>query len=123
MAEQLQGGTSGADWLKYLAAVALVAGGIAGFYLLDSLPGVVRGLIVAASIVAAGFVVAFTRMGGEAREFFHESLFEMRKVVWPTRQEAWRITLVVLVVVVIISLVLAGFDFVISNAVEWLLKA
>ena len=49
-----------------------------------------------------------------ARDFFSESLFELRKVVWPTRQEAMRITGVVLLVVLIISLILAGFDFVIS---------
>jgi preprotein translocase subunit SecE len=39
-------------------------------------------------------------------------------VVWPTREESYRITGMVLVVVLLISLILSGFDFVIS----WLIK-
>ena len=42
------------------------------------------------------------------------SRFELRKVVWPTRQEAMRTTWVVIGVVVILSLVLAFFDVVIQ---------
>ena len=59
-----------------------------------------------------------TAYGHRGRDFFSESLFELRKVVWPTQQEATRITIVVLIVVLVISLILAGFDFVIS----WLIK-
>jgi preprotein translocase subunit SecE len=45
-------------------------------------------------------------------------MFELRKVVWPTRQETTRTTGMVLVVVVIVALVLSGFDMVIS----WLIR-
>ena len=41
-----------------------------------------------------------------ARRFFSDSMFELRKVVWPTRQEAIRMTWVVIVVVIILSLLL-----------------
>ncbi|MBW8311342.1 MAG: preprotein translocase subunit SecE [Rhizobium sp.] len=62
--------------------------------------------------------MSFTAKGRQAREFFSESMFELRKVVWPTRQETTRTTGVILVVVVIVSLILSGFDFVIS----WLIR-
>jgi preprotein translocase subunit SecE len=42
-------------------------------------------------------------------------------VVWPTRQEAGRATLMVIIAVVILSLLLAGFDVVIQAGVKWLL--
>jgi preprotein translocase subunit SecE len=50
-------------------------------------------------------------------------LFELRKVVWPTREETLKITGLVLVVVAIISLVLSAFDWGISSAIKWLLGA
>ncbi|HEX5693949.1 MAG TPA: preprotein translocase subunit SecE, partial [Arenimonas sp.] len=81
-------------------------------------PGLLRGLLVVAGLVAAGAVVAFTAKGMQAREFLSESMFELRKVVWPTRQETIRTTGMVLVVVVIVALVLSGFDLVIS----WLIR-
>jgi preprotein translocase, SecE subunit, bacterial len=59
--------------------------------------------------------------GRDTREFLSESRFELRKVVWPTRQEAIRTTWVVIVVVIILSLLLGGFDFVISRLTQWFL--
>jgi len=39
-------------------------------------------------------------------------------VVWPTRQEAMRLTWIVIVAVILISLVLAGFD----RVIQWLIQ-
>jgi preprotein translocase subunit SecE len=69
-------------------------------------------------VVAAGAVFALTAKGRVAREFFSESLFELRKVVWPTRQETRKTTVVILIVVVIVSLILSFFDLIIS----WLIR-
>ena len=51
-------------------------------------------------------------------EFIRQVQTETRKVVWPTRQEATRMTWVVMIVVVIIALLLAGFD----TVIQWLVK-
>jgi preprotein translocase subunit SecE len=115
-------GTSAADIAKFAAAVLVAAGGIAAFYLLPAWPAPVRALIVAAGFAAAIFVGSLTAAGHRGRDFVSEALFELRKVVWPTGQEARRITLVVLAVVLAISLILAGFDFLISLAVKALLS-
>lgn len=108
------------DIAKYAAAILLVAGGIAGWYLL-AWPGPLRALLVILSMVAAGVVATFTAKGREARDFVTESVFELRKVVWPTTDETTRTTIVILIVVVIVSLILAGFDWVISLGVRALL--
>jgi preprotein translocase subunit SecE len=115
-------GTSAADIAKFAAAVLVAAGGIAAFYLLPAWPAPVRALIVAAGFAAAIVVGSLTAAGHRGRDFVSEALFELRKVVWPTGQEARRITLVVLAVVLAISLILAGFDFLISLAVKALLS-
>ena len=71
---------------------------------------------------AAALVVFLTSTKGfQTREFLAESRFELRKVVWPTRQEAMRMSWVVMIVVVVISLMLAGFDLVIQWAIRLLL--
>jgi len=115
-------GTSAADIAKFAAAALVAIGGIAAFYLLPSLPAPVRTLIVVAGFAGAVFVASMTAAGHRGRDFVSEALFELRKVVWPTRPEATRITLVVLAVVLVISLILAGFDFVISQLIKLLLS-
>ena len=121
-ASNVASGTSAADILKFVAAALVAGAGIAAFYLLPAWPAPVRTLIVAAGFAGAIFVASLTASGHRGRDFVSEALFELRKVVWPTRQEAGRITVVVLVVVLAISLILAGFDFVIAQAVKLLLS-
>ena len=48
-------------------------------------------------------------------QFIRESRIELRKVVWPTRQEATRLTLVVIAVSAGVGLILGGFDFIIAQ--------
>ena len=115
-------GTSAADIAKFAAAAVIAVGGIAAFYLLPAWPAPVRALLVAAGFAAAIFVGSLTAAGHRGRDFVSEALFELRKVVWPTRPEATRITLVVLAVVLVISLILSGFDFVISQLIKLLLS-
>jgi preprotein translocase subunit SecE len=65
---------------------------------------------LAVGLVGGIGVFMLTGKGRDTREFFRVA-FELRKVVWPTRQEAIRMTWVVIVVVLILSLLLGGFDF------------
>ena len=102
--------TAVADIAKYVRALALVVGGVFAFYWFDQWPTAMRALIVVGGIVAAVIVFSLTTKGLQTREFLSEARFELRKVVWPTRQEAMRTTWVVMIAVVILSLILAGFD-------------
>jgi preprotein translocase subunit SecE len=117
--EQAEQSVNAADLAKYVLAVAIVAASIWAYTsALSSWAAPLRGLLVAAAVVVAGFVVSFTAKGRQTREFFSESMFELRKVVWPTRQEAMRTTGVILVVVAAVSLILAAFDWIIA----WLIR-
>ena len=54
--------------------------------------------------------------------FIRQVIAELRKVVWPTREEATRTTWVVVIVVIILSLILAAFDFGIQKVIELFLN-
>jgi preprotein translocase subunit SecE len=47
--------------------------------------------------------------------FLGEVLVELRKVTWPTLPEAWRLTLVVLFVIVTVAIYVGIIDFVLSS--------
>ena len=54
--------------------------------------------------------------------YFRETTSELRKVTWPTRLEARRLTTVVVVVVALTSAVLGLFDFAFSRLVGFLVS-
>ncbi len=53
------------------------------------------------------------------QRFTRETVGELRKVSWPTRQEAWQLTLIVLVVLAIMSVFLG---IIIDGVAGWLLS-
>ena len=116
-----QAGSAG-DIVKYVLALVLVAAGLFAFYWFEGQwPNVARVLSVGGGLVAGVVVFLTTRRGARLIDFLSESRFELRKVVWPKRQEATRTTWVVIAVVVAISLLLAFFDVIVQAAVKWLL--
>jgi len=52
--------------------------------------------------------------------FFQESFAELKKVTWPSREEAQASTRVVLVSVIIIAAILGLVDFILFKAVDWI---
>ncbi|HZH43073.1 MAG TPA: preprotein translocase subunit SecE [Lysobacter sp.] len=112
---------SAGDMAKYAAALLLLGAGVFGYYWFGHWPTALRALLVVGGLVLGAGVFLLSAKGAETREFLAESRFELRKVVWPTRQEALRTTWVVIVVVVLVSLLLAGFDLVIQAGVKYLL--
>ena len=114
--------TPAADIVRYAVSLLLVIGGIVAFYWFqDQWPTAVRVLAVVVGLVAATGVFLTSLKGAQTREFLSEARFELRKVVWPTREEAIRTTWVVIVVVIVIALMLAVFVFFIQAAVKWVL--
>ena len=114
--------TSGGDLVKYALAILLVAAGVFAFYWFQGAwPNVARVLSVGGGVVAGLLLFLSTRKGRQTLEFLGEARFELRKVVWPKRQEATRTTWVVIGVVVVISLLLMFFDVIVQAAIKWLL--
>ena len=121
--EQSKNTGSAADIAKYAVAVALVVAGLVAWWWGDGQwPTLVRSLAVVAGLVLGSLVFLATAKGRDTREFLSESRFELRKVVWPTRQEATRMTWVVVVVVIALSLFLAGIDLLVKWGIEHFLN-
>ena len=102
--------SSAMDSVKLGLALLLVAGAIALFYYFDAHSLLLRvvGLLVAFGVAAA--IAMQTAVGRRTWEFVADSKMEVRKVVWPSRQETIQTTLVVFVMVLIMGLVLWFFD-------------
>jgi preprotein translocase subunit SecE len=55
--------------------------------------------------------------------YFRETRGELRKVTWPTREEAWRLTLIVLGVTAAMAIFLGVIlDAAFSNAVQFIIR-
>ncbi|MGF1714922.1 preprotein translocase subunit SecE [Photobacterium chitinilyticum] len=105
-----QSSSSSMDGLKWVAIFALLAAAVVGNYLYSDVSVVLRAAAVVALVAVAGGIAALTAKGKTAITFARESRMEVRKVVWPTRQEATQTTFIVLAVTVIMALALWGID-------------
>ncbi len=110
MTTDVQQSGSRLDLLKWLGVAALIALAIVGNQYFADKGTLVRVLGVVVLIGLAGFIALQTGKGREALEFAKESRTEVRKVVWPTRQETVQTTLIVAAFVIVIALFLWGVD-------------
>ncbi|CDF81976.1 Conserved hypothetical membrane protein [Pseudomonas knackmussii B13] len=94
-------------WL--LVAVVVVIGVVANqYYSAQPLFYRVLGILVLAGV--AGFVALQTVKGRAFFTLAKEARAEIRKVVWPTRQETTQTTMIVVAVVLLMALLLWGLD-------------
>ncbi|MNC23441.1 preprotein translocase subunit SecE [compost metagenome] len=98
------------DILKWSAATILVAVAVVGNQYFSAEPLLYRVLGIVVLAVAASFVALQTAKGGAFFALAKEARTEIRKVVWPTRQETTQTTLIVVAVVLVMALLLWGLD-------------
>jgi preprotein translocase subunit SecE len=102
--------TSRFDSVKWLVVFALVAVAVVGnsYYADESLLYRVLGILAMAAV--AGMVALQTAKGAAFWALVKGSRTEIRKVVWPTRQETVQTTLIVLAFVVLVAIFLWLLD-------------
>jgi preprotein translocase subunit SecE len=54
--------------------------------------------------------------------YYRETVGELKKVVWPTREEAIRLTWIVLVVITIMAIILGTADYLFSQLFRFLIS-
>jgi len=107
-----------ADKAKLYAAIAIVIAGVAGYYYLSSQPTWIRWMPVLGSLVLGALVVAFSTYGTAFREFLSLARVELRKIVWPGRDETLKVTGVVFLFVIVFGVFFWMLDLVLAWATK-----
>ena len=105
------------DTFKLLLAVAMLILGIVGFYYYEAESQLYRvlGVVFAAGVSIA--IISTTLIGQNLISFGREARMEVRKVVWPTRQETVQTTIMVVIAVIIIGIFLWLIDMLLAQAI------
>ncbi|WP_426152296.1 preprotein translocase subunit SecE [Pseudomonas sp. DC3000-4b1] len=98
------------DLLKWLVVVALVVVGVVGNQYYSAAPVLYRVLALIVLAAVAAYVALQTAKGKSFFVLAKEARTEIRKVVWPTRQETAQTTMIVVAVVLVMALLLWGLD-------------
>lgn len=105
-------------WVLVIILVAVAA--VGNTYFASHFSFVVRVLALVALLVSATVLAALTNQGQQAIGFMKESRLELRKIVWPTRQESTQTTLIVGAICLVAALALWGIDSIIVTAITFL---
>jgi preprotein translocase subunit SecE len=111
------GAATTADNAKLTVAILCVVAGIAGYYLLDNLW--LRWGSVVAGLALGTVVVALSGYGRRLWAFSESARVELRKVVWPTKDETLKTTIAVFVFVTIAGVFFWLLDLVLAWATRF----
>lgn len=108
------------DILKWFLAVLFVSAGIFNYYYFADQELYLRMGAWILMLLLAGGIALWTSQGRQFLGFAKASRSEMRKVVWPTRQETVQTTMIVAALVLVTALILWGVDTLLMWAIAWL---
>lgn len=112
--------TSSVDKLRYILSIGLLIAVLVAYYVFTDYPVVVRIVVLLLGVAVAVAVVWSTAFGQDARKHLHDTQREVRQVVWPTKEQAIRMTLIVFAAVFFVGLFLWLVDMFFLWGVQWL---
>ncbi len=120
MTAQTETSQSGAlDTLKLLLSAAFLIGGLYGFYYYENDLALPLRVLMVLGGTGVGIALAMTSVQGhQLWQFIQGSRVELRKVVWPTRQETTQTAIAVFV----FTLILALFFWALDSGLLWLTR-
>ena len=98
------------DVIKWVVVALIVSVGVFGDSYFSAEPVLYRAIALVVLGIVAAFVALQTSKGKAFWSLLKEARIEIRKVVWPTRQETTQTTMIVVAVVLVMALVLWGLD-------------
>ena len=111
-------GSTPLDTLKLVVAAAVLLGGLVAYYYYVEVATVIRALGVLVAFGLAVVVLLQSTQGKALWRFIIASRVEMRKVVWPTRDEAIQTTIAVFV----FTLIMGVFFWLLDMFLLWLTR-
>jgi len=116
MSEQAdKGGSTIVDTAKLVLAIATLVAGVAAYYWFVDVPVAARILMVLVGLGLGAALLFWSAQGQVLWQYIQGSRVELRKMVWPTRQETLQTTLVVFVFV----LLLGVFFWLVDMLLAW----
>ena len=111
MAKEIDNLKSGSDQWKTILAIAIVIAALALYYVNPlNFNTLTKVLITLLWFVIAGAVFIKSTQGDRFLHFLRETRIELRKVVWPTREETAKTTGIIMIAVVVVAIFLWIID-------------
>jgi len=110
MNAKVESTNSAVDVLKWLVVLILVSTGVVGNYYFSAESLLYRTIALLVLAGVAGWFALQTNKGRVFAALVADARIEIRKVVWPTRQELIQTTMIVIVFVLFVALILWGID-------------
>jgi preprotein translocase subunit SecE len=111
-------GSTPLDTLKLVAAAAVFLSGIVGYYYYSDVAVVLRAIGVLVALALSAVVLLQSTQGKALWRFMSSSRVELRKVIWPTREEAIQTT----VAVMVFTLIMGVFFWLLDMFLLWLTR-
>ncbi len=111
-------GSTPLDTLKLVVAGAVLLGGLVGYYYYADIATVIRALGVLVAFGLSVVILLQSTQGKALWRFINASRVELRKVVWPTRDEAIQTTIAVFV----FTLIMGVFFWLLDMFLLWLTR-
>ena len=107
------------DIIKLLLAAAALLGGLYGYYYYENEIALPLRVLMVLGGTGVGIAIAMSSTQGQRLwQFIQGSRVEIRKVVWPTRQETTQTAIAVFV----FTLILALFFWALDSGLLWLTR-
>lgn len=107
--------SSTADRLKLGLAILVIIAGIVGYSMLEGHAAVLRIGVFLVSVIVAGVIAWASEPGKRSLSFGRDAYNEVKRVVWPTRQETIRMTGIVFVFVIVVG----AFLWLVDKLLQW----
>ncbi len=114
-------GRTSTDAVKFGGSAVLTALGVMAFYYLADSGRLLRLLALLAPLGGAAAIALLTGPGQQLIAFGRDTQVEVKKVVWPSRQETIQTTGVIIAIVVVTALFLWILDMLLGGFTRWLL--
>jgi preprotein translocase subunit SecE len=99
------------DTVKIALSAALLIGGIVAFYNYEQQSLLIAVIAVLLAVALAIAIFMWSERGQALWKFIQGSRVEIRKVIWPTRQETLQTSLTVMVFALVMALFFWVLDF------------
>lgn len=112
MSDKAENASNPLDIVKWIVVIALLGGLVYAYSAYEEISVLYRALAAVATVVIALGIAATTEKGSNFLVFAKDARTEVRKVIWPNRSEANRMTLIILLATAVVGLMLYLIDMV-----------